>query len=135
MANFSLTDIFGKRATAKNIDARNGDMTLQIDIRDFQNEEEGGEIKDGLGLTNLRDKFNDFIEGKIAVQLLYSILLKILQSQAEHINADPEQKIFIVKNQIAFGVGSRQGQIRYSYLVNVFVDSFVKDAPSADELK
>ena len=134
MANFTLTDIFGKRATAKNIDATEGDMTVAIDIRDFQNESDGGEIKNGLGLTNLKDKFNDFIEGKMAVKLLYLIMTKVMQSQAEHINADPEQKIFIVKNQTAFGVGSRNGQIRYSYLVNVFVDSSIDDAPSGDDI-
>ena len=134
MASFTQQQIFGERSTANNLDPKNGDYTLSIDIRDFQNIEQGGQIKNSKGISDLDGKFQAFTTGKLSVQIFYAMLLMIIQNQAEHINADPKQNLFVVENPPAFGVGSRKGQIRYSYSINVFVNSPIQDVPSVDEL-
>lgn len=134
MTALTQQQIFGARSLAENLDPAKGDYTLMVDVRDFQNVEDGGQIKNGKGITNLDGKYQAFNQGKLSVQLLYMMLVMVMQNQAEHINADSTQKIFITQNPPALGVGSRSGQIRYSYLVNVFVDSQIDNSPSADEI-
>lgn len=134
MAKLTQQQIFGSRSSAANLDAKKDNHTITIDLRDFQNKSDGGEIIDGKGLTDLKKKYLEFSEGKMGVQLFLTILQLIQQNQAEHLNADPEQKLFITENPPAFGVGSRVGQIRHSYLVNIFVDSSIALSPNPNEI-
>lgn len=134
MAKLTQQDIFGKRSSAADLDPSKNKYAITLDLRDFQNVEDGGEITNGKGLSDLLAKSNTFIEGQGGATLFYMLLLMLKQNQAEHLNADPEQQIFVVENPPALGVGSRTGQIRYSYQVNVFVNSAIDSSPDADDI-
>lgn len=134
MAALTLAQIFGQNVST-NIDEINSNFEITLDLRDFQNTENGGQIKNNLGITNLDAEAAYYAKGgSKAVNLFYAILLLVSQNQAENINADPEQKIFISQSPKRFGIGSRTGQIQTSFVINFFTPSDAANLPDIDDL-
>lgn len=134
MADLTVTQMFGQRAEL-NTDPDPAFIKLLVDLADFQNTTDGGQIENDLGITNLEQKSDDFTNNSNkGITILYAIFLLILQNQAENINADPEQKIFITENPVRLGSGSRSGQIQRSFTVNFFSEGSITSRPDIDDI-
>ena len=134
MPQIEFSDIFGGNYYA-NFDVDGNWYELVFVLNDFQNVEDEGEITGGLGITDLATQADRFYSGADgAVKLLYSLLLMLSQKQADNINADPEQKVFISDGGKRFASGSRAGQIQRVFNVNFFYDDPTSQGvPDIDE--
>lgn len=134
MADLTFEQIFGNRSQYDNIDEVSDSHKIGIDIRDFQNVSDGGEIQNDLGISDLSTKYINFYQGEMGLQLFYAIVLLILQNQADNLNDDPTQKIFIQPPTVGLGVGSRTGQVRRTFIVNFFSEGNIEALADIDDL-
>ena len=134
MPNLTLSQIFGQ-GVSTDIDPSQNKYQITLDLRDFQNTSEGGQIQNNLGISNLDTEAVHYQEnGSKALNLLYAIVLLISQNQAANLNEDPEQKIFISQGGMNLGSGARAGQIRRVISLNLFSDAQIQDLPDIDSL-
>jgi hypothetical protein len=142
MADLTLSDIFGYDAyTELSYDDNDPNLlytaTVTFNLANFTNyTDEGGDgyIKDGLGISNLQSFAEALESDEKAVKTFYSILLHAMQNQAENINADPEQSVFIAEQSPRLGTGSRSGQVQRSFLVSFFTDSNIPTIADIDDI-
>ena len=132
MADLTLSQIFGSDASVHN-EPDNNRLSIEFSLDSFKNEADGGEIKNGLGFDDPWTLDTNNINQK-TTQVFYALILLILQNQAENINADPTQKIFINKNPAGLGSGSREGQVRNSFTINFFSPTDAANLPDIDHL-
>jgi len=133
MAALTLPQIFGSGVTT-DINPNENKYLVTLDLRNFQNVSDGGEITNNRGITNLATQAVDYQNGNKAVNLLYAILLLTLQNQAENIFSDPEQKIFINEGRKAFATGSREGQIIQNLNLSLFSHANIPNLPDIDDV-
>ena len=132
-AKVSITDIFGA-GWETYLDPQGEQWLFTFDLKHLRNTDDGGTITGGLGLNQLPTDETDFINRHFAEKILYALLLRYAQIQAESVNGDPEQSIFISDGGKGFGTGDRDGQIRRTLAVNVFSNFNLNTLPDIDEL-
>lgn len=134
MANLTLAQIFGGRVST-DIDPVQSKFLVTLDLRDFQNIADGGQIVNDLGITNLDTEAEGYQEtGSKATNLLYALILLVSQNQAANVNDDPDQKIFISEGGKRFASGARNGQIQRVININLFSDINVDNLPDIDNI-
>lgn len=142
MSNLGLREIFGNGAVT-NIDPVGGNFRVTLDLGNLANAGDGsfpqGQIENGLGISQLFSEAAFMVEDtppatSKAYKILYGILLMIMQNQAESLNADPEQKIYISSSTPRVATGDRAGQVQRSFTVYFFSDDGVLGVPDIDDL-
>lgn len=133
MPRLSLEQIFGVNYEF-DIDPGTNTYRITLDLRDFRNIEEGGGIRDGLGISDLNAFATGLQNDEKAEALLYCLILMTSQNQGTDINEDIEQKIFISEGGTRIGVGARSGQIQRVANVNIFQDANIGSLPDIDEV-
>lgn len=133
MPRLTMQEIFGSRVEV-NVNPLEGTSTITIDLKDFQNEEDGGQIKDGLGITDLDSFSGSIASGEKAEAVFYSLILMTSQNQGSDINEDIEKKLFITEGGTRFGIGARTGQIQRVANVNLFQDAAINNLPDIDDV-
>lgn len=105
-------------------------------VSDFANTDDttngAGDII-GLGISDFTNYTTEDID-QVAVNIFYSMILMIAQNQAENINADPTEKIFISEGGKNLGSGVRDGQLRRRINIDIFTDLNINELPDIDEL-
>ena len=133
MAELTVTNIFGQGAVV-NFDPDTNTRTLTLDITNFQDVNNGGEIDNGLGISNLDSFTASLNDGNNAVALLYAIVILASQNQAPNLNDDPTQSLFISEGGKRLGSGARDGQIQRVINFNLFNNLGVDNLPDIDDL-
>lgn len=133
MAELTTTDIFGDSVTVVN-NPTDDEYKLVIDLKDFQNTGSGGQITEGLGISNLGQFTAQIAQGNKAVALLYAIVLLASQNQATNLNDDPSQSLFVSEGGKNLGSGSRDGQIRRVIGLNLFSYLNINTLPDIDDV-
>lgn len=133
MAELTIPEIFGQGAEAVYDPDRNT-FKLTIDLTNFADVAEGGEIQSGLGISNIPQFASGVSQGNNAVALLYAIIILASQNQAASLNDDAEQSLFISQGGLRFGSGNRNSQIQRIINLNVFSDIGINNLPDIDEL-
>jgi hypothetical protein len=99
---------------------------LRNAIYDFQDELNDGNLPVGLGV--------EFPAKMTATQILYALLLLLKTNQAERIDTDPTQKVYIVDAGKSIATGARDGQVKWSFTVSFFLDAGLAGLPSVDQI-
>ncbi|MCC0179938.1 hypothetical protein I4641_23710, partial [Waterburya agarophytonicola K14] len=96
MANLTLDQIFGINTYLEIPEGAPAGIPNEVRfwLGNFANTSGGGQIENNLGL-DIPANINSTNQDEYAAKILYGILLLIRQNQAENINADPTQSIFI----------------------------------------
>lgn len=125
MPAFNFNDIFGSNVQTS--DDGNGYYRLSVQLNDFQNESDNGNLPDGQGTSSPADL--------TPVQVFYGLILLVLSNQAALVNEDLEQKIFITQSAKSIATGARDGQVRRSFTVNFFSDAGLVGTPGIDDIE
>jgi len=133
MPQLTMKQIFGD-SVELDINPLEGTSKITFDLKDFQNEEDGGQIKNGLGITDLDSKLQFYADGEKAEAILYGLILMTSQNQDTDINEDIEKKLFITEGGTRLGIGARTGQIQRIANVNLFQDTEINNLPDIDSL-
>ncbi len=132
MADITFQQIFGRNS---GFTTAGGEAVFYV--YDFSNTDDldngPGDIENGLGISDFTNFTTENIDSK-AVAIFYAMCLMIIQNQAENINDDPEQHIFISDGGRTFGTGAREGQIRRRLNIDIFTDTNLNSLPDIDEL-
>lgn len=135
MADLTVTQMFGQRAEL-NTDPDPAFIKLLIDLADFQNTTDGGQIENNLGITNLEQQSDDFTsDSNKGITILYAILLLTMQSQASKKDEDPEQKIYIQESGTSIvSFGDRKGQLERKFTVSFFSSNTFENTADIDSI-
>lgn len=132
-----MLEIFGSSSYPDfSIEADPADSWFEISfaLNDFKDVDQGGEILGGLGISDLDTNNAEYSNGLKAVNIFYAMILMIIQAQADNINADPEQKIYVSEQPVRLGSGSRSGQIQRSFTVSFFSQGNVEQIADIDDI-
>lgn len=124
MASFNYQEIFGS-GILLDFDDSDG-FLMKINKYSFWDTNNGGELPIGMGL-----------HGNViptATQLFYGILMMLMQNQAETINTDPTQKVYVTDAGKSIATGTRDGQVKRSFTVSFFIDAGLAGTPSIDQI-
>lgn len=135
MPRLTFQQMFGSMSNTERIDAVGDDYTIELNVKDYQNIEDEGDIENNLGISNLYDDTFDWYAGNRGLQLFYLIMLLIMQNQATEKDDDIEQKIYITSSTpriITFG--NRKGQLERRFTVSIFSDGNFDEATSVDNI-
>jgi hypothetical protein len=124
MASFNHQEIFGNYATY-NTDPE-ASYILQIDKTSFMDTDNYGNLPVGIGINSFTTP--------TPTQILYGILLILMQNQAETINTDPTQKVYVIDAGKSIATGVRDGQVRRSFTVSFFIDAGLAGTPSINQI-
>ncbi|MGL5078878.1 MAG: hypothetical protein ACRDBG_24030 [Waterburya sp.] len=124
MPGFNYSDIFGSGSSIQVLDYT--PLGLTIDTGDIMGESQNGDLPDGIGLTDA--------SSPTATQIFYGILMILMQNQAEAINTDPTQKVYVTDAGKSIATGTRDGQVKRSFTVSFFIDAGLAGTPSIDQI-
>lgn len=124
MASFEFLDIYGWSTSTDYVEGQ--PLKVTIDTSDFRKDSHGGQLPENVGLS--ADK------NPSATQLLYGILMMVMQYQGEKIDTDPTQKVYITDAGKTIATGTRDGQVRRSFTVSFFIDAGLAGTPSIEQI-
>ncbi len=123
MPALTLNQMFGKNVDTESIFPADEYYVMSIDLADFQNLADGGDIDNDLGISNLANFGNDVLDNSNGIGIFYAIMLLIMQNQASGKDDDPEQKMYIAESGVSIvNFGNRQGQLERRFTVSIFSD-------------
>ena len=135
MPELTFKQMFGSRSKYEHIDEVGGEHNLYIDIRDFKNKEDGGDIENGLGISELSREYVNFYAGLMGIQTFYALMLLIMQNQAGSKDDDIEQKIYIAESGVSvINFGNRKGQLERRFTVSIFSDGSYGNTADIDNV-
>jgi hypothetical protein len=118
MTVLNLQDVFGQGVQTQSSNGGVAD-TLVINLLDFQDIDNGGEMPNGTGWFST-DVF-------LAEQILAAILIRLKSKLPTNINSEPEQAVYITEGTKGLATGARNGQFKKSYTVTFFIDAQLGD--------
>jgi hypothetical protein len=124
MSSFNFQEIFGSTSLIET--SPTNPAVLTITAESFLNETNLGDLPDGVGLTDATQP--------TATQVLYGILMVLMQNQGETINTDPTQKVYILDAGKSISTGARDGQVKRSFTVNFFINAGLAGLPRVDQI-
>lgn len=124
MPGFNYRDIFGSGSSIQVLDYT--PLSLTIDTGDIMGESQNGDLPDGIGLTDA--------SSPTATQIFYGLMMILMQNQAETINTEPLQKVYITDAGKSIATGARDGQVKRSFTVSFFIDAGLAGTPSIDQI-
>lgn len=134
MANLTLSQIFGSNVIFSPSDRPGALPKLELNLTDYQNEDNSGDIKNGLGFSDvylIRPETKD----DYSVGLFYAMMLLIMQNQAENKDDDIEQKIHITSSSARItSFGNRKGQLERRFTISIFSDGKFENTTSVDNI-
>lgn len=123
---FDYQDIFGTNALNASTEPDN--PKVQITKWSLLDTDFSGELPVGIGLSD-----PDIIPS--AVQMLYGILMIVMQNQAQGEYEDPTQHVHILNDGRYVETGSREGQTRQSFTVSFYTETGIGDTPSIEQIE
>lgn len=135
MPKFNAADFFGQNYEFYG-DGGEGvdDRILSMNLTNFKDEANGGEIENGLGFDTTSVIYSGNLD-EYAAKIFYAQLLLLMQKQGERKDTDPEQQIYIAPNSPRIVTsGNRKGQLERSYTVSFFSDGNYGDVADIDNI-
>lgn len=122
MANFTVEELFGSFATIDS--SQPGAGTLTIQLSNFLYSSDAMPPEKGVFESSTMEP----------VQILYGLLLMLMNVQAPKIDDVVSQRVYIANAGKSLARGNREGQIKQSFTISFFLDSGFAGIPSINQI-